>query len=117
MATYLNAQGEPDDRVLTNNDEQQLLYLARRRSATRCLYSFLCSEAREEPIFQKLAEARLNQVKKKPPQWVVWNTRPYAKAFDTLVKNPRLSAWISKQCIEAPQVGPYRIWRCATSDK
>lgn len=115
VARYLHLQGHPADRVLTNNDEQQLLYIARRRGATRCLYSFLCSEARSEAVFQQLAEERLAQVREHPPEWVVWNTRPYAKALDTLVANPRLAGWISGHCSEKPRIGPYRIWRCTKS--
>ncbi|MFT7623446.1 MAG: hypothetical protein ACI9WU_002629, partial [Myxococcota bacterium] len=34
VAEYLQANGTAADRVLTNNDEQQLLYMARRRAAT-----------------------------------------------------------------------------------
>jgi hypothetical protein len=112
VAAFLREKGPESDRVLTNNDEQQLLYMARRRGATRCLYSFMCSEAETIPLFQKLSRERLEQLRARPPQWVVWNTHPYAKESDTLMANPRLAQWIAGHCQEREPMAPYRVWRC-----
>jgi hypothetical protein len=112
VAAFLREKGPESDRVLTNNDEQQLLYMARRRGATRCLYSFMCSEAETIPLFQKLSRERLEQLRARPPQWVVWNTHPYAKESDTLMANPRLAQWIAGHCQEGEPMAPYRVWRC-----
>ena len=113
VAAFLQKQGPPSDRVLTNNDEQQLLVMARRRGATRCLYSFVCSEAHSEPVFQRLSKARLAQVEQRPLQWVVWNTQFYAAKTDSLEANPLLAAWIVAHCSEKAPIGPYRLWRCS----
>ena len=115
VAAYLQTHGDASDRVLTNNDEQQLLYMARRRSATRCLYSFLCSEAHATEPFVTLARERLETVRSRPPQWVVWNTTPYAPEMDSLAANPTLNDWISKHCVTAPTQGPYLVWRCGSA--
>lgn len=112
VAAYLQANGDENDRVLTNNDEQQLLYMARRRSATRCLYSFLCSENHKTEPFVTLSEERLKTVHERPPQWVVWNMTPYAPTLDSLEANPKLKQWISEHCTPRPALGPYGVWRC-----
>jgi hypothetical protein len=115
VAAYLQKNSAAGDRVLTNNDEHQLLYMARRRSATRCLYSALCSESHSGDPFKRLSEERLETLSSRPPQWVVWNTTPQLAALDSMAANPRLSHWIKANCRAESDIGPYRLWRCADS--
>ena len=108
-------QGETTDRVLVNNDEQQLLYMAQRRSATRCMYGFLCSEAHENPTLSQWGQERALELKENPAQWVVWNDFPYRSDLDQLPLNPQMGRWIQNQCQLHSIVVPYRIWRCQTA--
>ncbi len=112
VAEYLRQNSLPTDRVLTNNDEQQLLYMARRRAATPFLYGFLFSESHPEPVLRQLAFARYTLVNARRPRWVVWNTTPHSPELDSLAANPALRAWIGANCTPAVQIEPYAIYRC-----
>jgi hypothetical protein len=112
VATLLQSEGAPSDRVLVNNDEQQLLAMAQRRSATWCMYGFLCSESQPKPFLASLGLQRAAQVNDRAPDWVVWNDRPYRPALDELSANPLIEAWITRRCSLRTTIPPYRVWRC-----
>jgi len=113
VATLLQSEGAPSDRVLVNNDEQQLLAMAQRRSATSCMYGFLCSESQPDPFLASLGLQRAAQVNDRAPSWVVWNDQPYQPALDELSANPLIEAWITRRCSLRTTIPPYRVWRCA----
>ena len=112
VAALLQRAGPPTDRVLTNNDEQQLLYMARRLSATPFVYGFLFSESHPKEQLAQLALARVRALQDRPAQWVVWNEAPYKPELDSLAANPVLQMWIIAHCQRVTQHGPYSVWRC-----
>ncbi len=114
VAAYLKTHGPPTDRVLTNNDEHQLLYLARRRAATPFLYGFLFSESHPEPRLKQLGFARYSKVVARGPEWVVWNTTPYAPELDSLEANRALATWIARNCHLERRIRSYLVHRCRT---
>jgi len=112
VAEYLREHSLPTDRVLTNNDEQQLLYMARRRSATPFVYGFLFSESNPEPVLRNLGFARYTMVVARRPGWVVWNMHPYSPELDSLEANPSLFAWVRSNCRLDAEIEPYAVYRC-----
>ena len=112
VAAYLRAHGEASDRVLTNNDEHQLLLMAQRRAATPYLYGFLASESHPREVLRTLGLERVRLLERRPARWVVWNDRPYRPELDTLDRNPELKSWIATRCTLDIEVEPYRVWRC-----
>ena len=114
VAAYLKAQGPRTDRVVTNNDEHQLLLMAERLPATPFLYGFLFSESHPEELLRDMGLARWTWLNARPPQWIVWNTKPYRPELDTLEKNPRAASWIRSHCAErmVEGAGPYRVFAC-----
>ena len=113
VAALLQNEGSDADRVLVNNDEQQLLYMAKRRSATRCMYGFLCSEAHPVPELAEWGLQRARWVEANPPDWVVWNDFPYQPDRDQLPLNPKIAGWIQQNCTLRAIIVPYRVWRCS----
>jgi hypothetical protein len=107
------SRGPRTDTVASNNDEHQLLLMAQRLPATPFLYGFLFSESHPDKGLAQLAMARVDIVRRTPPQWVVWNTRPYRPTLDSLEANPTFAAWLGARCDELRSMpAPYRVWHC-----
>ena len=109
-------KGAASDRVQTNDDELQLLLLARRRAASPFVYGFLSSEAHPDPALRRLALERVDAIHRSPPEWVVWNTRPFRPELDALEANPTFASLLRTTCRElADAPHPYRVFRCKGS--
>ena len=107
------ATGDASDTVQTNDDELQLLLMARRRAASPFVYGFFASESHPAPSIQRLALQRVDALHRHPPSWVVWNTEPYQPTLDSLEANPTFTLLVKSTCREVlGAAAPYRVWRC-----
>jgi hypothetical protein len=70
IADYIRRNSGPDDSVFVVGSEPQILFYARRRSATRYVYLYPLQESYEEPLGRQ--REAVGQVKEAKPLYILW---------------------------------------------
>lgn len=86
VARYLEAHTSPGDRIAVFGSEPELLFYARRSSATRYLYLYPLTEP--NPLGPEMMQELIREVAEANPMYIVWVDIPFSWDYRVEVAEP-----------------------------